>query len=80
MGHRWSGFPGAWCLDCGIECPEEVCMASCPDSPDPGKPVGYSCPDPAHHSGPCPEPGSNRHNPYRNPAVPDDRPVATLDL
>lgn len=22
-GHRWSGWPGPWCLDCGIEGPEE---------------------------------------------------------
>lgn len=23
MTHRWSGWPGAWCLDCGVDCPTE---------------------------------------------------------
>jgi hypothetical protein len=26
-GHRWSGWPGAYCLDCGAEDPIEVCIA-----------------------------------------------------
>ena len=35
-GHRWSGWPGAWCLelDCGQEDGNEVCMTcqcSCHD-------------------------------------------------
>lgn len=25
--HRWSGWPGAWCLDCGCEDPREVALA-----------------------------------------------------
>lgn len=25
--HRWSGWPGAICLDCGIEDPTECCLA-----------------------------------------------------
>jgi len=25
--HRWSGWPGAWCLDCGCECPAELELA-----------------------------------------------------
>ena len=25
--HRWSGWPGAICLDCGIEDQREVCLA-----------------------------------------------------
>ena len=25
--HRWSGWPGAWCLDCGISDPIEQCVA-----------------------------------------------------
>jgi len=25
--HRWSGFPGAYCLDCGEECQAEICLA-----------------------------------------------------
>lgn len=26
--HRWSGWPGAWCVDCGIGDPAELCMAT----------------------------------------------------
>jgi len=51
--HKWSGFPGGYCLDCGVECVEEICMGECPTSPDQGKPEGYKCPNPEHHSGPC---------------------------
>ena len=25
--HRWSGWPGAWCLDCGCEDPNELKLA-----------------------------------------------------
>lgn len=25
--HRWSGWPGAYCLDCGAEDPREIAMA-----------------------------------------------------
>lgn len=25
--HDWSGWPGAWCLDCGIEDPMELALA-----------------------------------------------------
>lgn len=71
--HRWSGWPGAWCLDCGADDANEICIATdgvileclgghcmCPDVEEHG---GLkSCPE--HHNEPCPEPGSNRHNPY----------------
>ena len=26
-GHRWSGWPGAWCFYCGCEDPREVALA-----------------------------------------------------
>ena len=26
--HRWSGWPGAFCLDCGVPDPIEECIAS----------------------------------------------------
>lgn len=26
-GHKWSGWPGAWCLDCGAEDPFEIALA-----------------------------------------------------
>jgi len=32
--HRWSGFPGAWCLDCGEYSAAEACIAA-GDGPDP---------------------------------------------
>lgn len=25
--HRWSGWPGAWCIDCGCEDPREIGLA-----------------------------------------------------
>lgn len=25
--HRWSGWPGAWCLDCGKPDPREIALA-----------------------------------------------------
>jgi hypothetical protein len=27
--HKWSGWPGAYCLICGCEDPIEVCLADC---------------------------------------------------
>lgn len=30
--HRWSGWPGAWCLDCGVEDALEICVAEHNDS------------------------------------------------
>lgn len=53
MRHRWSGWPGAWCLDCGCEDPNEVEVGT-------GRTVAPS------HIGPvdCKEPGSKRHDPY----------------
>lgn len=51
-GHRWSGWPGAYCLNCFAEDPHEQCLAD--DSPE--RPCycieGYG--DPAHvQSQPC---------------------------
>lgn len=53
--HRWSGWPGAWCLDCGCEDPREVALA---DGVDPETLTV----DPKQME--CTEPGSNRFNPY----------------
>lgn len=50
MTHRWSGWPGAWCLDCGTEDPVEYGVAN-------GSDGNVMVP-------PCPEPGSHRHDPY----------------
>lgn len=75
--HRWSGWPGAWCLDCGIDDARELCVAThdvafhCAfghfmDADDPfvcldGHPI-VECPE--HQNAPCPKPGANEHNPY----------------
>jgi len=59
--HRWSSRPGAWCLDCGKEDQNEVCMAECWRGPTPENPK-RKCP--VHVNGPCPEPGSRNHDPY----------------
>lgn len=53
MKHRWSGWPGAWCLDCGCEDANEIALAD-----------GLDVPDGVDLNVECPEPGSNRHNPY----------------
>ena len=68
-GHRWSGWPGAWCLDCGIEDPNEIALA---DGnlifADPGDEDQRCHIDPAkrhlYGSDECPEPGSKRNDPY----------------
>jgi hypothetical protein len=53
--HRWSGWPGAWCLDCGIEDPREICLADGHDD---------DCQLSGCTPGDCLEPGSKRHDPY----------------
>lgn len=55
--HRWSGWPGAWCLDCGCEDKNELWLA------DGGDPYTEEIP-PEYQNGPCPEAGSDRYNPY----------------
>ena len=74
LGHRWSGWPGAWCLDCGAEDMGEVCVANHSD--------GLMCecgvcmcetvgPDhklkecAEHVNGPCLEQNSQRCDPYK---------------
>lgn len=59
--HSWSGWPGAWCLNCGQEDQNEICMAECSDIVEKLE-RGERCDK--HVNGPCPEPGSNRCNPY----------------
>jgi hypothetical protein len=67
--HRWSGWPGAWCLDCGIEDPLEVTL-SCPDCDikcGPNDPATDEMCE-AHRKLvvlSCPQPGSRRFDPYR---------------
>ena len=54
MKHRWSGWPGAWCLDCGCEDANETALAD----------GTYDFDNPNGLNGDCPEPGSKRHDPY----------------
>jgi len=51
--HRWSGWPGAWCLDCGCEdtMDDYVCGRAIPED------------HPALQ--PCPCLGAGKHDPYR---------------
>lgn len=53
--HRWSGWPGAWCLDCGCSDPREDALADGKD-PDDVK-INSALMQ-------CYEPGSRRHDPY----------------
>ena len=70
VSHRWSGWPGAWCLDCGIEDPLELCinthgvLEQCIE----GHPLCTThamnfCLE--HSAGSCKEPGSRRCDPYK---------------
>lgn len=69
--HRWSGWPGAWCLDCGAECQGEICLAdSCIHgfTGDPEVDINLP-PCPIHVETECKEPGSNRCDPYAKMSV-----------
>lgn len=57
--HRWSGWPGAWCLDCGCEDPREIALALGQYDDN-----GLVTVDPQLLI--CSEPGSGRFDPYRN--------------
>lgn len=66
MQHRWSGWPGAWCLDCGREDPMETALADgCVD--DEGK-IHPDAKD-RYDFSPCKEPGSKRFDPYAAPPL-----------
>jgi hypothetical protein len=53
-GHRFSGWPGAWCLDCGAPDALEEALANGIDFDEAV----------LIENTPCPCPGSNKHNPY----------------
>lgn len=64
--HRWSGWPGAWCLDCGADDPHEIGLADGRIDTD-GEKVWFSSPEAEAEIKAamiCPEPGSKRHDPY----------------
>jgi hypothetical protein len=56
--HRWSGWPGAWCLDCGQEDQNEICV-----SEHAARWSSVGCD--VHVNGPCPCPGEGLADPYR---------------
>ena len=70
--HRWSEWPGAWCLDCGCDDPYEVALGDNlidfvddPESPDGMRMViSPEVQKQIDEAMICPEPGSNRWNPY----------------
>lgn len=70
--HRWSGWPGAWCLDCGRDDPYETAIADdlidFVDDPESTDGIRMVIPDEVQKQLDedmiCPEPGSNRFNPY----------------
>lgn len=63
--HRWSGWPGAWCLDCGCEDPFETAIATgnFVEVADESE-MGFHYEFPNVKATECPEPGSKRHDPY----------------
>lgn len=68
MSHHWSGWPGAWCFDCGDEDAVEHAMGcrEChvPYGPEDTDQELRLCVAHRAMQRECPEPGSNRHNPY----------------
>ncbi len=63
--HRYSGWPGAWCLDCGASDPLEDCLAEHDwdfGGPNPDGTDDYR-PCPEHVRTPCPTPGARRFAP-----------------
>lgn len=60
--HRWSGWPGAWCLDCGCCDPREEALEDGDYNEDEnGMPVVRVTIEQMT----CKETGSNRFNPYQ---------------
>jgi len=64
--HRWSGWPGAWCLDCGEPDPFEEALAEGKylTIEDKNSPVGARYEFPGIVETYCKEPGSKRHDSY----------------
>ena len=59
--HNWSGWPGAWCLDCGCGDPREEAIADGNfDVDEAGYPIVHVTLEQME----CKEPGSGRFNPY----------------
>ena len=65
--HRWSGWPGAWCLDCGVEDAAEMCRAGHhrPKEYQVSTPPDFELTDHVCKNDPCSQPNSGAHDPYR---------------
>lgn len=65
--HRWSGWPGAFCLACGVEDQQEICATSHAHADlDPERGI---CVIPCQNL-PCEAANSDRHNPYSTKETP----------
>ncbi len=65
--HRWSGWPGAWCLDCGCEDPREIALADGDfEFDNAGMPIVSVTAEQME----CKEPHSGRFDPYRKMETP----------
>ena len=67
MEHRWSGWPGAYCPDCGMEDPYEIALAegNYIEVPDSSAPLGFHFEFPNIINVKCPCPGSGDFDPYK---------------
>lgn len=64
--HRWSGWPGAWCLNCGQPDLLEEALAGCTECRIPCPPEDfemYICP--IHQQPPCERKDEGLYDPYR---------------
>jgi hypothetical protein len=71
--HRWSGWPGAWCLDCGAPDPFEQGEADGLVDADGVGPITFASPEAEaaiRAAMVCHEPGSRRFDPYARDADP----------
>lgn len=66
-GHSWSGWPGAWCLDCGVSDPMEIAIGE--DWYDPYTAEWTCSPETKQkvlrQAVVCQAPGLGAWNPYR---------------
>lgn len=63
--HRWSGWPGAWCLDCGIEDQFELAIGDGVYEPYKNRWTDEARRNAAERiMSTCAEPSSKRHDPY----------------
>jgi len=69
--HQWSGWPGAWCLDCGIEDPREIALAdgNYIEVPDSNAAMGFRFEFPNVIGTPCLCKGQGLFNPYRKQSL-----------